>query len=354
MTLTLNKLSKMMKVLVLPLVVLMSMTLHAQDVHFSQFYATPLLVNPAMTGIFDGKFRVTNDYRSQWAGAGDGYSTIHLSADMPLGKSRVKKNYFGLGLMVYHDNAGSSKFTHTIIEASLAYTLAVDDGDNYISIGFRSGLDSRQVDFTKATWDSQWNGDVFDPLLPGEYPQLQQRTFLDYSTGLMWYYIPDGNNAVCVGGSMSHFSTPDLSFFSTNRDDLNSLVTIHGSAELCMDPYRTFWVAPKVLVKMQGNQHETMVGTFLKNRLQIKSKYTNYRKELFFSYGAWYRLGDALILATRLDYNEFGLGISYDFTTSQFTSLTGLSGGPEFTLSYIMGVKKGQRSKHFNKMPKFF
>ncbi len=343
-----------MKVFVLLTAVLAGVTLRAQDVHFSQFYSTPILVNPAMTGIFDGKFRVSNNYRSQWAGVGSGYSTFHISLDLPLNKSRFKKNYFGGGLMIYQDNAGAAQFTHTIIEGALAYTTTLDDGDNFISIGFRGGLDSRAADFTKSTWGSQWNGNVYDPTLTGEAPPLQQRTYFDFTAGLMWYYIPDGNNTICVGGSMSHLSGPDQSFFINNQDYLNSRIAIHGSAELSMDAYNSFWIAPKILVQIQGKQKETLVGTFAKNRLQIKSKFTNYRKDFFFSYGAWLRLGDAFILATRLEYNEFGLGISYDFTTSDFSSLTGSSGGPEFTLSYVAGIKRGQRSKHFNKMPKFF
>lgn len=256
--------------------------------------------------------------------------------------------------MVYQDNAGAAQFTHTIIEGALAYTLSVDDGDNYISIGFRGGLDSRAVDFTKSTWSSQWNGDNYDNSLPGESAQLQQRTYLDLTTGLMWYYIPDGNNSICVGGSYSHVTQPDQSFYNSNHDYLNSKITIHGSAELSMDSYNSFWFAPKFLVQLQGEQKEILAGTFAKMRLQIKSKFTNYKQDSFLSFGAWYRVGDAFILATRFEYKDFGLGISYDMTTSDFSSMTGYSGGPEFTLSYISGIKLGQRSKHYNKMPKFF
>lgn len=343
-----------MKVFILLAALLAGVTLRAQDVHFSQFYSTPLLVNPAMTGIFDGKVRVSNNYRAQWAGVGKAYNTFHFSLDLPLGKSRFKKNYFGGGLMVYQDNAGQAQFTHTIIEGALAYTLTLDDGDNYLAIGFRGGLDSRAIDFTKSTWSSQWNGDNYDKSLAGEFPQLQQRTYIDVTAGLMWYYIPDGNNSICVGGSMSHISTPDQSFFTNNHDYLNSRIAIHGSAELSLDSYNSFWVAPKILVQLQGPQKEILAGTFVKTKLQFKSKYTNYKQDSYLNFGAWYRVGDAFILATRIEYKDFGLGISYDLTTSDFSSMTGSSGGPEFTLSYISGIKLGQRSKHYNKMPKFF
>jgi len=72
------------------------------------------------------------------------------------------------------------------------------------------------------------------------------------------------------------------------------------------------------------------------------------------SLGAFYRVEDAIVIATRAEYTDFGIGISYDFSTSELGKLAGSAGGPEFTLSYIKGIRRGQRNKHFNKMPKFF
>jgi type IX secretion system PorP/SprF family membrane protein len=335
-------------------VLIASAKLNAQDVHFSQFYSTPLLVNPAMTGIFDGKVRVTNNYRSQWAGFG-GYSTIHISVDAPIGKSRFKHDYFGIGFMLYYDKAGDAKFTQTIAEGSIAYTISLDQGDNYLAIGFRGGIDSRQINLSEATWDSQWNGDQFDPSLgSGEVGGVNQHLNLDMTAGLMWYYIPDGRNSACIGGSFAHLASPGIGILPSSEETLTNRFAVHGSAELCIDDYSSIWIDPKIYAQFQGNQREIMAGAFFKNRLQLKSHYTNYRKDLVFSLGAWYRIEDAIIVATRVEYTDFGLGISYDFTTSDLAKLAGSAGAPEFTLSYIKGIRRGQRNKHYNKMPKFF
>jgi len=330
------------------------LTSRSQDVHFSQFYSTPLLVNPAMTGIFDGKFRITNNYRSQWSSFGGGYSTIHLSGDLPIGKSRFKHDYFGLGILIYHDQAGDAKFTQTIVEGSISYTISIDQGDNYLAIGFRGGMNSRQMDLSKATWDSQWDGDAFNSALPSGELSAVQTINLDMTAGLMWYYIPDGRNSVCIGGSFAHLASPNVSFKTDYEDILNNRITAHGSAEICLDDYSTAWVEPKALAQFQGNQSEIVAGAYYKTRLQLKSKYTNYRKDFFLSGGALYRVNDALIVGVRGEYTDFGIGITYDFTTSDLATLAGSAGGPEFTLSYIMGIRRGQRNKHYNKMPKFF
>ena len=129
-----------------------------------------------MTGVYDGKLRFTNNYRTQWTSLGKGYKTIHSSLDVPVGKSDVKNNYFGVGAMVYQDKAGDAGFTSTIIEGSLSCVTALDDiGDHYFSIGFRGGLNQTVLIFPKTTWDTQWNGDTYDPSLPSfESIQLQQ------------------------------------------------------------------------------------------------------------------------------------------------------------------------------------
>ncbi|HOA38555.1 MAG TPA: type IX secretion system membrane protein PorP/SprF, partial [Flavihumibacter sp.] len=42
---------------------LFTTALKAQDPHFSQFFASPLTLNPAYTGKFNGTVRVSGNYR---------------------------------------------------------------------------------------------------------------------------------------------------------------------------------------------------------------------------------------------------------------------------------------------------
>ena len=328
----------------------------AQDPHFSQFYATPLQVNPAMTGVFDGKLRICNTYRTQWSGLGKGYNTIHLSGDVPVGKTLMShNNFFGLGFMLYQDKAGDAALTHTNIEASLAYITALDDvGDHFLSIGFQGGLIESSFDLSKSTWDSQWNGDKYDPSLPNLEPfQLQKFAKLDMSAGFLYYYVPDGLNTVCIGGSLSHIGSPNLSFFNTGDAPLRKKITLTGSGDISLDLNHTAWFDPRIMVIMQGEQKEITVGGYVKNKVQFKSHYTNYRKDAYFYLGGFYRLNDAAIFSARFEYNSVGLGLSYDFNTSYLSTLAGSANAFEVTFSYVMFVKRGERMKNYNKMPSF-
>jgi len=85
----------------------------AQDVHFSQVSEAPLLINPANTGFFPGYFRAIVNYRNQWQSMGKAFQTVNLSVDAGLFKSKRRKAFLGLGLVVYQDRAGTAKLTKT-------------------------------------------------------------------------------------------------------------------------------------------------------------------------------------------------------------------------------------------------
>jgi type IX secretion system PorP/SprF family membrane protein len=328
----------------------------AQDPHFSQHSFTPLQINPAFTGVFDGKARVSNTYRSQWGGLGKGYKTLYFAADAPVGKAQLKTRYFGVGGMVYQDNAGHAGFKSTIIEGSLSFTMALDDQtDNFISIGFQAGLNQQSIDLTKATWDTQWNGDVYDPTLPSfESIQLPQVTYLDFNAGILYYYVPDGFNSFNIGASMSHLGKPNVSFFTEQQSQLRRKLTIHSSADIDISKDNSRWIDPKVLVSFQGKQKEILAGGYFKSKVQFKSRYTNYKKEAYFYGGAFYRWQDAIIIAARFEFNTLGLGLSYDINNSSLANLAGSANAFEVTLSFVSYVPRGQRVRNYNKMPRFF
>ena len=59
----------------------------AQDLHFSQYFNTPLLVNPANTGFNpDYDYRLGGNYRNQWANVGNPYKTMGFWGDTKLFK----------------------------------------------------------------------------------------------------------------------------------------------------------------------------------------------------------------------------------------------------------------------------
>src|ERR1017187_492003 len=118
----------------------------AQDIHFSQYYASPLTLNPALTGNINGDFRAAFNYRNQWFNIPTlntiaPYQTYQASFDMPLLRNNLGNDGFGIGAMFYTDKAGDGALTTFTGMASIAYHKAVDRyGKGRLSLGLQAGV----------------------------------------------------------------------------------------------------------------------------------------------------------------------------------------------------------------------
>src|SRR6478672_330463 len=123
----------------------------AQDPNFSQFFASPLTLNPAMTGKFDGVYRVAGNYRNQWP-------TIYTAFfDMGILKNRIPEyDQFGVGILGFPDQAGDGVLKTNSVALSVAYHKSIDEnGYNQIGAGFQGGFVSKRLDVTKVTFEDQ-------------------------------------------------------------------------------------------------------------------------------------------------------------------------------------------------------
>ncbi|MBL4625560.1 MAG: PorP/SprF family type IX secretion system membrane protein, partial [Flavobacteriales bacterium] len=149
------------KYIVLGMSLLMLISAHGQDIHFSQFHQTPQLLNPGATGNYEGKGRLIINYKNQWGIIGSSYRTYAASFDVPLMKGKTNGGYIGIGGNFYKDAAGSSKFGNTIGSLSLAGVLEIHDR-GFLSVGIQAGVGQYSADLSKATWGSQFDGYGFN------------------------------------------------------------------------------------------------------------------------------------------------------------------------------------------------
>ena len=56
-------------------------SLQAQDPSFSQFFSSPLNINPALTANINGDWRLISNFRDQWIGPASPYVTGTISYD---------------------------------------------------------------------------------------------------------------------------------------------------------------------------------------------------------------------------------------------------------------------------------
>lgn len=147
----------------------------AQDVHFSQYNSSPLMLNPALAGLDNGDYRVYANFRTQWptVSSDNTYRTFAAGADMAIGKVTKFNSYAGIGISFLGDQAGAIHLNTDIVSLSLAYHFMLDKkGDHQISAGLQGSFNVRSIDASLATFDSQ-----YDPATGTVDPNGQRETF---------------------------------------------------------------------------------------------------------------------------------------------------------------------------------
>ncbi len=337
---------KKLPAFILGLVMLISSVAEAQDIHFSQFYLSPLNLNPAMTGVMNCNHRLVANFRNQWASVlrSNAYNTYSASYDQRIPIARY--DYLGVGGTLWGDRAGQTKFSTLQGRLSASYSKKMGgdrDRSHYLVVGADVGLTQRSIDYSAAQWGLQNNNGVFDGGLASGETNLNRDNFLfaDVAAGLLWFTVFDEDNNFYVGGAYSHLNRANQSFDKSKFQPLWSKFTIHAGGEFMLN--RTVGIVPGIVGFIQGPSFQLNPGAALKFILSSRSSF-DYQA---FQAGVWARIAnryiektksgllmDALILSTRFDYNQFSVGFSYDLNVSTLTAASNYNGGFEFALVY--------------------
>src|SRR5207253_6770150 len=129
----------------------------SQDLHFAQVQESPLLINPANTGFYQGYFRAIAQYRNQWISMGNPYQTMGLSVDGALFKAKKNKAYLGLGLTIFNDVAGAAKIGGTQVNFNVSGIVKLSK-KAMLSAGLYGGAIMNTGDYNKDTYATQFNG----------------------------------------------------------------------------------------------------------------------------------------------------------------------------------------------------
>ena len=298
------------------------------DPHFSQYYAYPMWLNPGLTGVMNGDFRITANFKRQWASIADPYQTEALSFDTyPI-------NHFSFGVTVLNQSAGDGGWNYLNALGAASYHLILDRGKmNVLSIGVEAGVINRHFDRSKLKFGEQWNPITgYDPTAPSfEKFDQTSATNLDVNIGIV-YYNRNAYNAVnpFVGVSLYHLTTPEDPFYSTSDGKLPMRLNIHGGAKIQLSS--KFNLTPQLIYLHQGEDYGAGRAHEFVGSLYGQYMLTNQSDLLF---GVNYRAKDAIIPFVGFHLGDFTLGLSYDVNTSDLDVASSNQGGIEISLSYI-------------------
>ncbi len=304
-------------------------SLEAQDPHFSQFYISPLTLNPALTGMKNGDVRVAVNYRRQWSSISAPFQTMSLAADYNLLGGKIGDNLLGVGLVIFNDKAGTAGLRRTKIGATLGYSQNLGIEGAYLSIGFGADLFQQKLDPEKLLFENQFDGENLNGLI-GSGEDLSRNALWNYdmSVGLAWAYSPDSHTSFYAGGSLGHMNRPNMSFYDGEPDPLDMKYTLYGGAEFRLSGYVS--VIPRAVMLKQGAHKEFNFGGYVKLNLSEPRSET----PIHLSIGGMYRLKDAVIPMLRMDYGPVAVGVSYDLNVSTLSAASNTRGGMEISLVY--------------------
>ncbi|MCC6412170.1 MAG: PorP/SprF family type IX secretion system membrane protein [Saprospiraceae bacterium] len=312
--------------LVLTVLLASAGVMHAQDLHYSQFYHNPMHHNPALTGIFEGQWRAAAQYRSQWTSVPVSYSTFSASFDNKV--IRRGSNMLSVGLNLQHDQAGDAKLSWTQggLQVSAAHAL----GERHaISVGFGLAAAQRSFDITALKFQNQWNGEVYDPnLATQENFNKNSGISPTLSAGLNWHFqAEETRTRFDLGAGAFHLNRPNVAFLDDNDVELpmrlavqtNVLVQVGASSDL------VFYGLQHIM----GEATESILGLGVRQILSMgPGNFTAVQLS------AGMREGDAIIPALQIERNNWTVGLSYDINTSEFDVATNGRGGFEVAVIY--------------------
>jgi type IX secretion system PorP/SprF family membrane protein len=312
------------------LAVLMTIGAKAQDPHFSQFFASPLTLNPANTGRFDGSFRVAGNYRNQWPTINNAFTTATLSVDFGILRGTLPEmDTWGVGFLVLSDQSGNKILRNNFIGLSTAYHKSLDeDGLNSIAIGFQAVYAQKRLDITQAKFSDQITELGFTNVSQDIFSQQNLNTsYLDMNTGILGSFSTNGRNSLYAGVSYYHVARPKESLSGADFY-LPARWTFHGGALLPLDDSKTFHAS--MLLQKQAGAMETIVGGAMSFLL---SEEESSPVQLYT--GAWYRVGDAVIPYLGLEFRSIWFGFSYDINHSGLKTASQGRGGNEISIIYV-------------------
>lgn len=309
-----------------------------QDIHYTQFYNSPLNLSPGLTGIYDGDHRFSGHFRRQWQNVPVDYLTFTGSYDGKIYPKKTGENFFGGGIHFNYDRSGFSKLQLAQLALSGSYSIVLNSSF-IITPGIQAGISQRAFREDGITTDSQFDSFLqrYEPGLPtGENFENLSIVFANLGAGLNFRLQKDARTNIDFGVGAFHLNRPDQAFFSSAEYKLASRFTgyLMGTLQLI----NNLDLVARGATQFQGEYNENLAGLGLRFHLNQQRG-----KQLNLLIGANARFSgpmDAIAPTIEVEFNTLKVAASYDINISDFQLASEYRGGPEVAVIYrIVKVK---------------
>lgn len=314
------------------------LSLQAQDIHFSLFNYSPLTLNPAFTGAYEGSFRIGGIYRDQWASRlPNQFVTPSFFVDAPV-LAIGKGDWIGVGGMTYQDKVGAGNLRNNSFQFSAAYHKALGKGGKTtLTLGVQGGQSQRKFDPTSPELIYEDELDLGGGLGSGNGVDRNrvgdQASYFDLNAGLLLRSQVDEGMDFNVGFALQHLITPEYNLITANNTDNELPMRISAHGQLNADIGEKWMVSPTILFLNLNPATQFAVqgwgGYYLKPE-----------RDIILKAGLGYRVGSSGEVLLGIDYKAFKVAASYDINFSELGAVTYNRGGFEIAATYIARIYK--------------
>jgi type IX secretion system PorP/SprF family membrane protein len=332
----------------------LSNTSDAQDVHFSQYFTSPMTLNPGLTGLTQSDYRIALNYRDQWSSVNNApYTTATLSYDMASLRGQFANgDYLGFGVLALYDKAGTAALQNITIGLSGAYHKAFGvDKQHTLSFGLQGTLVQKGLQRGNLKFEDEYDPrDQSFKVGTSNDAINNELTYPDFAAGIIYSGRVSEHATVFGGASLYHLTRPVETFLG-GKHKLYRRFAAYGGAQFDMNDRTVFYGS--ALFQSQGPNTSIMAGGavgFVLNPGYDKE----FNKASIFYLGSWYRYGDAIIPYIGFEWSKAQLGLSYDANLSGFSPATNGNGAMEISLIFNGAINRVDPVQRFvTGCPKF-
>lgn len=311
----------------------------AQDPQFTQFYAAPMYLNPAFTGV-TYEHRFVANYRNQWPGVSKTYQTYMASYDYNM--SDINS---GIGISVMQDRAGTAGLTHSQFGVNYAYHFKISKFSE-IRLGANLSYNMKRLDFNKLKFNDQIATGSGTSIEAANYEALN---FMDFAAGALL-----NSTQYWVGLSAKHLTQPNSSL-TGDRVPLPLSISLHGGYRFIIEQKSKElkrYFSPTFNYRHEQKYDQLDIGLYYYH-LPLNVGIW-YRGLLFKKYAPTYSSRESIALLIGFDMTDYNLrvGYSYDLTISNLGVANSL-GAHEISLIYEIAKKKKRNKRILVSCPKF-
>lgn len=282
----------------------------AQDPQITQLHNTPLLLNPARTGLFEKTFRVAGAYRNTTFGNGlNAFQTGFLSAE-----ARIKSNWipaddrFGFGLFGYMDQSSAGALKSSYFGASLAYNKALNpSGSTRIGVGAQAVYVTRRLDYSKVYFEDQIGSGGVSTVPSRDAVRGGSENHMDVNVGLQLSHEAAGWGGG-LGAAVNHVGRPKETFWGA---DYQLPVRFTGHAEV----FAKLGAGKADRLRVQAVYSRQEELAYLQGGLIYAKAIGIAAETASIDFGIFGRDTRSVIPYLGLTYGRTAAAVTYDFTT---------------------------------------